>query len=107
MDTMKLERRQEISVTQSDIDATAQSLIEYNGFGPDEQPEADIIITEIIKTASEIILDDNEADVWLSEMNDDSYKLLIDEFWDSFEKLAINVLKENIEEKKKWDKRSR
>lgn len=104
MDFMKLERTQEISITHDDIDTTVQNLIEDNGFAPDHQPDADNIIIDIIKTASAIELDDDEADEWRSEMDTDDYKLLIDEFWDSFEKQAIELMKDDIKERKKWDK---
>ena len=98
MDFMKLERKQEISIMQND------NMIEDNGFEPDNQPEADNIIIEIIKTASITEMDDEEAEDWRSEMDDDDYKLLIDEFWNAFEKQAIELLKEDIKERRKWDK---
>ena len=104
MDFMKLERKQEISIMQNDIDTTAQNMIEDNGFDPDNQPEANDIIIEIIKTASLTEMEDEEAEDWRSEMDDDDYKLLIDEFWDSFEKQAIELVKDNIKERRKWDK---
>ena len=103
MGDIKVERREEIVITEAVIKAVAQDFFMEHEYDFDNINKRDYIVESILLSASEVTLDEDDLEIWRENMNKDDINTIMMMFWDEYEKLAIESIKKEVAERRDWD----
>lgn len=103
MRDIKVERKEEIEIRESDIKAAAQDFFTECEYNFDSINKRDYIIESILMGASEITLDEDDLEIWRENMNKEDINAIMEVFWNEYERLAVEGVRQEVEERRNWD----
>ena len=103
MRDIKVERKEEIVINETEIKSAAQDFFMEYEYNIDNIHKRDYIIESILLGASEVTLDEDDLEIWRENMNKDDINTIMEVFWEEYERLAIESVKKEIAERRDWD----
>lgn len=103
MRDIKVERREEIVISEAEIKSAAQDFFMECKYNFDSINKRDYIIEGILLGASEVTLDEDDLEIWRENMKKEDINAIMEVFWNEYERLAVEGVRQEVEERRNWD----